>query len=121
MPLRPWGSRCEEPFHGGARRRMRRVAGGGSDARRHPLRGSPVTGSAATHALDWGAVCTQAIAGAMDNMTTAEAGASIESSRRPRQSVGRTIRAYVALTKPRVLELLLVTTVPVMILAQGGF
>ncbi|MDQ1122395.1 heme o synthase [Microbacterium trichothecenolyticum] len=37
-----------------------------------------------------------------------------------RRSVGRTIRAYVALTKPRVLELLLVTTVPVMILAQGG-
>lgn len=36
-------------------------------------------------------------------------------------SIGRTIRAYVALTKPRVLELLLVTTVPVMILAQGGF
>jgi heme o synthase len=36
-------------------------------------------------------------------------------------SLGRTIRAYVALTKPRVLELLLVTTVPVMILAQGGF
>ncbi|MBU4464648.1 MAG: heme o synthase [Actinobacteria bacterium] len=35
-------------------------------------------------------------------------------------SVGRTIRAYVALTKPRVLELLLVTTVPVMILAQNG-
>lgn len=37
-----------------------------------------------------------------------------------RRSLGRTIRAYVALTKPRVLELLLVTTVPVMILAQGG-
>ncbi|KRA23155.1 protoheme IX farnesyltransferase [Microbacterium sp. Root61] len=36
------------------------------------------------------------------------------------KSIGRTIRAYVALTKPRVLELLLVTTVPVMILAQGG-
>lgn len=31
-----------------------------------------------------------------------------------------TVAAYVALTKPRVLELLLVTTVPVMILAQGG-
>ena len=28
---------------------------------------------------------------------------------------------YVALTKPRVIELLLVTTVPTMILAQGGF
>ncbi|KQR25420.1 heme o synthase [Microbacterium sp. Leaf151] len=37
-----------------------------------------------------------------------------------RRSVGRTVRAYIALTKPRVLELLLVTTVPVMILAQGG-
>ncbi|MFJ4038688.1 heme o synthase [Microbacterium sp. NPDC090007] len=37
-----------------------------------------------------------------------------------RRSVGRTLRAYVALTKPRVLELLLVTTVPVMILAQDG-
>ena len=35
-------------------------------------------------------------------------------------SLRRTIRAYVALTKPRVLELLLVTTIPVMILAQGG-
>jgi len=34
--------------------------------------------------------------------------------------LGRTLRAYVALTKPRVLELLLVTTVPVMILAEGG-
>ncbi|MCW4384407.1 heme o synthase [Salinibacterium sp. SYSU T00001] len=30
------------------------------------------------------------------------------------------IRAYVALTKPRVIELLLVTTAPVMILAHGG-
>ena len=36
------------------------------------------------------------------------------------RTVGRTIRAYVTLTKPRVLELLLVTTVPVMILAQSG-
>ncbi len=37
-----------------------------------------------------------------------------------RQSIGRTVRAYITLTKPRVLELLLVTTVPVMILAQNG-
>ena len=36
------------------------------------------------------------------------------------RKIGRTIRAYVQLTKPRVLELLLVTTVPVMILAQNG-
>lgn len=30
------------------------------------------------------------------------------------------VRGYISLTKPRVMELLLVTTVPVMILAQGG-
>lgn len=33
---------------------------------------------------------------------------------------GRSLRAYVALTKPRVIELLLVTTAPVMILAERG-
>ena len=33
----------------------------------------------------------------------------------------RRVRAYVALTKPRVIELLLVTTAPVMILAERGF
>ena len=32
-----------------------------------------------------------------------------------------TVRAYVALTKPRIIELLLVTTVPTMVLAAGGF
>ncbi len=48
--------------------------------------------------------------------------ASVAASTEPvaRLSAGRKIRAYVTLTKPRVLELLLVTTVPVMILAQGG-
>jgi heme o synthase len=35
--------------------------------------------------------------------------------------VSSRIRAYVLLTKPRVIELLLVTTVPAMILADGGF
>ncbi|MGF6823576.1 protoheme IX farnesyltransferase [Microbacterium sp. ZKA21] len=38
----------------------------------------------------------------------------------PKHSLGRTVKAYVALTKPRVLELLLVSTVPVMFLAEGG-
>ena len=40
----------------------------------------------------------------------------------PRERAGilRKSKAYVALTKPRVIELLLVTTVPVMILAAGG-
>ena len=46
---------------------------------------------------------------ALDTSTTA----------RPR-TLGRTIAAYVALTKPRVIELLLVTTAPVMILANEG-
>lgn len=33
------------------------------------------------------------------------------------QTVGDTVRAYIALTKPRIIELLLVTTVPAMVLA----
>jgi len=37
------------------------------------------------------------------------------------RSLRRRVGAYVALTKPRVIELLLVTTLPTMILAQGGF
>ena len=36
---------------------------------------------------------------------------------RPRSSVGNQVRAYIALTKPRIIELLLVTTVPAMVLA----
>ncbi len=37
-----------------------------------------------------------------------------------RHRLGEVVRAYVALTKPRIIELLLVTTVPAMILAQRG-
>ncbi|MGN6330810.1 MAG: heme o synthase [Motilibacteraceae bacterium] len=37
-----------------------------------------------------------------------------------RPGFGAVVRAYVALTKPRIIELLLVTTVPVMFLAAGG-
>ena len=46
----------------------------------------------------------------------------LATSRVDRAPVGvlRKVRAYVALTKPRVMELLLVTTLPVMVLAQGG-
>ena len=35
-------------------------------------------------------------------------------------SLGRSVRAYIALTKPRVIELLLVTTAPAMVLAERG-
>ncbi len=50
---------------------------------------------------------------AIDISTMSEA----TTARRP---IGSVIKAYVALTKPRVLELLLVSTVPVMFLAHGG-
>jgi protoheme IX farnesyltransferase len=39
---------------------------------------------------------------------------------RARRGAGATLRAYVALTKPRIIELLLVTTIPTMILAERG-
>ena len=38
----------------------------------------------------------------------------------PRPGLARTAKAYIALTKPRVIELLLITTIPVMVLAQRG-
>lgn len=38
----------------------------------------------------------------------------------PRPGVGTLLRAYLALTKPRIVELLLVTTLPTMMLAAGG-
>jgi len=37
-----------------------------------------------------------------------------------RRSIGPRVGAYVALTKPRIIELLLVTTVPVMVVADNG-
>lgn len=37
-----------------------------------------------------------------------------------RRPVGALLRSYVALTKPRIIELLLITTIPVMFLAAGG-
>ncbi len=59
--------------------------------------------------------------GAIHITTTSRADQARSDRSLPEHTLGRTIRAYVALTKPRVLELLLVTTVPVMILAQNGF
>ncbi|TMB56642.1 MAG: protoheme IX farnesyltransferase [Chloroflexi bacterium] len=46
--------------------------------------------------------------------------APAEAQRLERPSTVDTLRAYVALTKPRIIELLLVTTVPTMVLAQRG-
>ena len=50
------------------------------------------------------------------DITTTQSGERVTTER----DLRRTVAAYVTLTKPRVLELLLVTTVPVMILAQNG-
>ncbi len=38
-----------------------------------------------------------------------------------RRSATTTIGSYIALTKPRIIELLLITTVPTMVLAEGGW
>ena len=43
----------------------------------------------------------------------------ITDPRRP--GAAATVRAYVELTKPRIIELLLTTTLPAMILADGGW
>ena len=45
--------------------------------------------------------------------------APVRQGRRARWS-WRTVGAYVALTKPRIIELLLVTTLPTMVVAQRG-
>jgi protoheme IX farnesyltransferase len=42
-------------------------------------------------------------------------------ARRTSQRLSATVAAYVSLTKPRIIELLLVTTVPAMMLAAGGW
>ena len=46
--------------------------------------------------------------------------AGADTSPRPPRTVRQTVAGYVALTKPRIIELLLVTTVPTMFLAQDG-
>ena len=52
----------------------------------------------------------------MRSVTSAASAASVPSDR----SFGARLGAYVALTKPRIIELLLVTTVPTMIVAERG-
>ncbi len=56
----------------------------------------------------------------MDITKPAGEAAPVAADDTTRKSFRRTVTAYVQLTKPRVMELLLVTTVPVMILAEGG-
>ena len=55
--------------------------------------------------------------GARRGAPTGEPTAGEPAAGTPRTGVGDQVRAYVALTKPRIIELLLVTTVPAMVLA----
>lgn len=48
------------------------------------------------------------------------AGVLGESKRSSHRPFGARVKAFVALTKPRIIELLLITTVPVMFLAEQG-
>ncbi len=81
-------------------------------------------------ALIWGVLAALAVSSYYTARAMAPAGADTdtwgrgagvdrgaEPSPRTRKD---TVRAYVALTKPRIIELLLVTTVPAMVLAQRG-
>ncbi len=54
------------------------------------------------------------------SLPTADAGSRTHAPVRP-QGLRRTVKAYVALTKPRIIELLLVTTLPTMVLAAQGW
>jgi protoheme IX farnesyltransferase len=76
----------------------------------------------------WGLLAALAVAAYYEARTetrTAGAGglggdtAHAEASAKP-GTIRDSVRAYIALTKPRIIELLLVTTVPAMVLAQRG-
>ena len=53
-------------------------------------------------------------------MTAVDAGTAADAIAVDRRTLRATVAAYVALTKPRIIELLLVTTVPTMFLAADG-
>ena len=81
-----------------------------------------VTTHLALSALIWsGLVAVWAVAGGLRRSTRA----TIETAEplvveRPRPPVRERVLAYVSLTKPRIIELLLVTTVPTMVIADRG-
>lgn len=57
---------------------------------------------------------------AVESRSPGVLGASSTSSNRGQRPIGARVKAFVALTKPRIIELLLITTVPVMFLAEQG-
>ena len=72
-------------------------------------------------ALLWGAlVVTAALAFHAARRGRADGAGAGEGDEQRSGSVRETVSAYIGLTKPRIVELLLVTTVPAMVLAQRG-
>jgi protoheme IX farnesyltransferase len=66
----------------------------------------------------WGASVAMA---ALAYRLTASVAAASGGTRPPHAGVGQRVRAYFMLTKPRVIELLLITTVPAMVVAAHGW
>jgi len=52
---------------------------------------------------------------------TALSGITVTDPRQVSRALGERLRAYVAMTKPRIIELLLITTVPAMVVAEQGW
>jgi len=67
----------------------------------------------------WALLAALAVASYYEARAGVPVGAGRAATEGPR-AVKDSVRAYVALTKPRIVELLLVTTVPAMVLAQRG-
>jgi heme o synthase len=105
---------ADDPNHAGLRGGGRRAAGsGGSTAHRASRCRPDGPGQPVTAVVD---------PTTGDPVAGPPPGSSAESSAAPpaARSAVTAVRAYVALTKPRIIELLLVTTFPTMILAAHG-
>ena len=81
------------------------------------LKPAPVVAHVALSALIWAALVA---AVAVSRRAGAPEGADAPAIPTPKASTKDTIKAYIALTKPRIIVLLLITTVPTMMLAKRG-
>ncbi|MDQ1374578.1 MAG: heme o synthase [Actinomycetota bacterium] len=84
------------------------------------LHSAVVTAHLATATLIWGALVAAWASARRTEAVPVGATAPAPADPRSRLGFGPTVTAYVALTKPRIIELLLVTTVPTMIVAARG-
>ncbi len=84
------------------------------------LRPWAVVAHVALSVLIWTTVVALAALAVRGTVTGDEAGSAIDEDRSERRSLRDTVTAYVGLTKPRIVVLLLITTVPAMLLAAEG-